>query len=196
MFQKSNLDALLLNNPDKQWAMNQYNIAVQAQKEIDAARQPLLKLNGAYNYTLSQSSAGFSLFNQSMGPQAGISLVVPLFNGNISKSNSENAKLNIQSSEWRLESIRQNIQTTYEHAWQDYSAAKLQLESDSIAVLTANKYILLMQERFKLGQSTIVDLKEAQRTYEETNYRMISTWYIARIAETQLLLLTGQLIGK
>ena len=53
-----------------------------------------------------------------------------------------------------------------------------------------------MQERFKLGQSTIVDLKEAQRTYEETNYRMISTWYIARIAETQLLLLTGQLIGK
>jgi len=196
VFQKSNLDALLLNNPDKQWAMNQYNIAVQAQKEIDAARQPLLKLNGAYNYTLSQSSAGFSLFNQSMGPQAGISLVVPLFNGNISKSNSENAKLNIQSSEWRLESIRQNIQTAYEHAWQDYSAAKLQLESDSIAVLTANKYILLMQERFKLGQSTIVDLKEAQRTYEETNYRMISTWYIARIAETQLLLLTGQLIGK
>jgi outer membrane protein TolC len=196
VFQKSNLDALLLNNPDKQWAMNQYNIALQAQKEIDAARQPLLKLNGAYNYTLSQSAAGFSLYNQSMGPQAGISLVVPLFNGNINKSNSENAKLNIQSSEWKLELMRQNIQTAYEHAWQDYSTAKLQLESDSIAVLTANKYILLMQERFKLGQSTIIDLKEAQRTYEETNYRMISNWYIARIAETQLLLLTGQLIGK
>jgi outer membrane protein TolC len=56
--------------------------------------------------------------------------------------------------------------------------------------------MLLMQERFKLGQSTIIDLKEAQRTFEETNFRMISNWYIARVAETQLLLLTGQLIGK
>jgi outer membrane protein TolC len=196
VFQKSKLDAMLVNNPENQWALNQYNIAVQAQKEIEAASLPLLRLNGAYNYTLSQSQAGFSLYNQSMGPQAGLSLIVPLFNGNVNKSNSENAKLNVQSSEWRYDLMKQNIQTAYEHAWQDYSAAKLQLASDSTAVVTANQYMLLMQERFKLGQSTIIDLKEAQRTFEETNFRMISNWYIARVAETQLLLLTGQLIGK
>jgi outer membrane protein TolC len=194
--QKDKLDELLRNNPENQWAINQYNIALQAQKEIDAARLPLLKLNGAYNYTLSQSAAGFSLYNQSTGPQAGLSLVVPLFNGNVNKSNSENAKLNVQSSEWRVELVKQNIETAYEQAWQDYSTAKLQLSSDSLAVITANKYMDLMQERFKLGQSTIIDLKEAQRTFEETNYRMISNWYVARIAETQLLLLTGQLIGR
>ena len=193
---KNKMDELLRNNPDNQWAINQYNIALQAQKEIDAARLPLLKLNGAYNYTLSQSAAGFSLYNQSMGPQAGLSLVVPIFNGNINKSNSENAKLNVQSSEWKMAVVKQNIEVAYEQAWQDYSTAKLQLSSDSLAVTTANKYMELMQERFKLGQSTIIDLKEAQRTFEETNYRMISNWYIARIAETQLLLLTGQLIGK
>ena len=193
---KNKMDELLRNNPDNQWAINQYNIALQAQKEIDAARLPLLKLNGAYNYTLSQSAAGFSLYNQSMGPQAGLSLVVPIFNGNINKSNSENAKLNVQSSEWKMAVVKQNIEVAYEQAWQDYSTAKLQLSSDSLAVTTANKYMELMQERFKLGQSNIIDLKEAQRTFEETNYRMISNWYIARIAETQLLLLTGQLIGK
>ena len=194
--QKDNLDELLRNNPENQWAINQYNIALQAQKEIDAARLPLLKLNGAYNYTLSQSAAGFSLYNQSTGPQAGLSLVVPLFNGNVNKSNSENAKLNVQSSEWKMSLVKQNIEVAYAQAWQDYSTAKLQLSSDSLAVNTANKYMELMQERFKLGQSTIIDLKEAQRTFEETNYRMISNWYIARIAETQLMLLTGQLIGK
>jgi len=67
---KNKMDELLRNNPDNQWAINQYNIALQAQKEIDAARLPLLKLNGAYNYSLSQSDAGFSLYNQSTGPQA------------------------------------------------------------------------------------------------------------------------------
>ena len=196
LLDKNKMDELLRNNPENQWAINQYNIALQAQKEIDAARLPLLKLNGAYNYTLSQSAAGFSLYNQSTGPQAGLSLVLPLFNGNINKSNSENAKLNVQSSEWRMALMKHNIEAAYEQAWQDYSTAKLQLSSDSMAVVTANKYIELMQERFKLGQSTIVDLKEAQRTFEETNYRMISNWYIARIAETQLLALTGQLIGR
>ena len=196
LLDKNKMDELLRNNPENQWAINQYNIALQAQKEIDAARLPLLKLNGAYNYTLSQSAAGFSLYNQSTGPQAGLSLVLPLFNGNINRSNSENAKLNVQSSEWRMALMKQNIETAYEQAWQDYSMSKLQLGSDSMAVVTANKYMELMQERFKLGQSTIVDLKEAQRTFEETNYRMISNWYIARIAETQLLALTGQLIGR
>lgn len=196
LLDKSKMDELLRNNPESQWAINQYNIALQAQKEIDAARLPLLKLNGAYNYTLSQSAAGFSLYNQSTGPQAGLSLVVPLFNGNINKSNSENAKLNVQSSEWRMAIMKQNIEAAYEQAWQDYSMSKLQLSSDSMAVLTANKYMELMQERFKLGQSTIIELKEAQRTFEETNYRMISNRYIARIAETQLLALTGQLIGR
>ncbi len=196
LLDKNKMDELLRNNPENQWAINQYNIALQAQKEIDAARLPLLKLNGAYNYTLSQSAAGFSLYNQSTGPQAGLSLVLPLFNGNINRSNSENAKLNVQSSEWRMALMKQNIEIAYEQAWQDYSTSKLQLGSDSMAVVTANKYMELMQERFKLGQSTIVDLKEAQRTFEETNYRMISNWYIARIAETQLLALTGQLIGR
>jgi outer membrane protein len=196
LLDKNKMDELLRNNPENQWAINQYNIALQAQKEIDAARLPLLKLNGAYNYTISQSAAGFSLYNQSTGPQAGLSLVLPLFNGNINKSNSENAKLNVQSSEWRMALMKQNIEAVYEQAWQDYSMSKLQLGSDSMAVVTANKYMELMQERFKLGQSTIVDLKEAQRTFEETNYRMISNWYIARIAETQLLALTGQLIGR
>lgn len=196
LLDKHKMDELLRNNPESQWAINQYNIALQAQKEIDAARLPSLKLNGAYNYSLSQSAAGFSLYNQSTGPQAGLSLVVPLFNGNINKSNSENVKLNVQSSEWRMALMKQNIEAAYEQAWQDYSTAKLQLSSDSMAVVTANKYMALMQERFKLGQSTILELKEAQRTFEETNYRMISNRYIARIAETQLLALTGQLIGR
>lgn len=192
---KIKMDALFQNNPENQWALNQYKIAVQAQKEIDAARLPLVKLNGAYNYTLSQSQAGFSLYNQSMGPQAGLSLVLPLFNGNINKSNSENAKLNVQSSEWRMMQVKQSINSAYAQAWQDYQSAKMQLVSDSLSANTSLKYIDLMQERFKLGQSTIIDLKEAQRTFEETNYRMISNWYIARIAETQLMLLTGQLTG-
>ena len=85
-----------------------------------------------------------------------------------------------------------NVRLAYEQAWQDYLTAKMQLNSDSLAVETAEKYIQLMQERLKLNQSTLLEFKEAERTYEEANYRKISNQYIAEIAATQILLLCGQ----
>ncbi len=192
-FIKSELDSLLKQNPDLLMARNQVEIAEQTRREIAAARMPLVRLSGAYNYNLAQSQAGFSLLNQSYGPQAGLSLSVPLFTGGVNARNYENAKLNLQSSEWRQQQTQQTLQGTYLQAWQNYTTVMAQLESDAIAVEKAKSYIDLMQERFKAGQNTIIELKEAQRSYEDTYYRYISNQYIAKLTETQLLGLTGQL---
>jgi hypothetical protein len=45
-----------------------------------------------------------------------------------------------------------------------------------------------------MGQSTVVDYREAQRSFEEVNYRVINNLYLAKLAETDLLRLSGQLI--
>ncbi|MES2617414.1 MAG: TolC family protein [Bacteroidota bacterium] len=193
---KSELDSLIKQNPDLMLAENQVAIALQTQKEIAAARMPSLRLTGAYNYSLQQSQAGFSLYNQSMGPQAGLLLSVPLFTGSINAHNYRNAELNLQSSQWRQQQTLQNVRGSYAQAWQNYASSIEQLKSDSSALATAKEYIDLMQTRFKAGQNTIIELKEAQRSYEEIQYRYISNQYIAKLAETQLLALTGQLVGN
>lgn len=193
-FRRSDLDSLLKQNPDLMVARNQLEVAVQTQKEIAAARLPLVRLSGAYNYNLAQSQAGFALLNQSYGPQAGLTLSVPLFTGGINARNYENARLNTQSSEWRHQLTLQTLQGTYIQTWQNYTAILAQMESDKISVEKARDYMNLMQERFKAGQNTIIELKEAQRSYEETYYRSISNQYIAKLTETQLLALTGQLV--
>ncbi len=190
---KSELDSMIKQNPDLMLAQNQLDIAEQTQKEIAAARLPLIKLTGAYNYNLTQSQAGFTLLNQSNGPQAGLSLSVPLFTGSVNAHNYTNAQLNVQSSEWRQQSTMQIIQGSYVQAWQNYNTTLLQLQSDEVAIATAKSYMDLMQQRFKNGQNTVIELKEAQRSYEETYYRYINNQYIAKLAETQLLGLTGQL---
>jgi outer membrane protein len=192
---KADLDSMLKRNPDMLLAQNQVEIANQVQREIGAARLPLVRLSAAYVYSISQSQAGFSLYNQAMGPQAGITLSVPLFTGNVNRSNYDNAKLNVQSSEWRHQQTLLSLQGLYSQSWQNYSAALAQISSDSVAIVTAKSYIDLMQQRFSAGQNTIIELKEAQRSYEETYYRFISNQYIARLAETQLLSLTGQLVN-
>ncbi len=193
--QKGELDSMLIRNPDLMLAHHQLDIAEQTQKEISAAQSPLLRLTGAYNYNLTQSQAGFALLNQSNGPQAGISLSVPLFTGHINSRNYANAKLNVQSSKWRETLTLQTIQASYQQTWENYSTALVQMQSDELAIGTAKQYMELMQLRFKNGQNTIIELKEAQRSYEETYYRYISNQYIAKLAETQLLGLTGQLVN-
>lgn len=191
--QKPDLDAMIKNNPSLLLAQNQAEIALQIQREIGAVRQPLVRLTGAYNYNKSQSQAGLTLYNQAMGPQAGISLTMPLFTGGVNQRNYGNAQLNAQSSEIREKQAMLNVQAMFEQAWQDYSTALLQIQSDSTAVGVAKDYMSLMQQRFSAGQNTIIELKEAQRSYEETYFRQISNQFIARLAEAQLLALTGQL---
>lgn len=191
---KTSLDSLLKNNPEWLMAADQCEVAVQTQKEISAARLPLIRLNAAYNYNLSQSQAGFSLYNQMSGPQAGLTLSMPLFSGGVNKANIENAKLDVQNSEWQKEQTIQRINGLYEQAWIEYEAAHRQLISDSASMQMASSYIALMQKRFEMGQSTVLELREAQRTYEETVYRYYSNIYLLRMAETQLLGLTGQLV--
>ena len=192
--QKTGLDSLIMQNPDIRVAQAQLEIAIQMQKEIGAARLPLVQMSAAYVYNISQSQAGFSLYNQSTGPQAGIGISIPLFTGGVNQKNYDNAKLNVQSNEWRQQQTLLTVQGLYSQAWQDYATAKAQLQSDSVAIQTAKSYIDLMQQRFSAGQNTIIELKESQRSYEETYFRYINNQYIARLSETQLMGLTGQLV--
>lgn len=193
-FEKSGLDSLLSKNPDWLLAQNSLDIVSQIEKEIGAARLPLLRLNGAYNYNYSQSQAGFSLYNQGMGPQLGLSLSVPLFTGHVNKVNYTNAKLNVQSAELRKTQIQQNLKAALSQAWLDYELALQQCQTDSVAVKLADDYAALMNLRFSNGQNTIIELIESQKMYLETNYRYINTQYVLKLAETQLLVLTGQLL--
>lgn len=191
---RSMLDTAMKRNPALALAQSQLDIAMQTQREISAASMPVVRLNGSYNYNLSQSQAGFSLYNQSTGPQVGLSLSMPLFTGNVNKTNTKNARVNVESASLRKEKVLQQLKASFEQAWASYETAMAQVKADSISVETAKSYMDLMQQRFALGQNTIIDLKEAQRTFEETNYRLISNTYILRLAETQLLLLSGRLV--
>lgn len=190
----SALDSILAQNPDLQIAQNRLDIARQSQSEIAAARMPLVRLTGAYNYTLSQSQAGFSLYNQGMGPQVGLGISIPLFNGNVNKVNYENARIGVKNSELQLNIVRRDIKAQLHRAFNDYESARRQISSDSSSLSVSKEYITLMEKRFSEGQSTILELIEAQSVYVETNYRYINNVYIEKLAETQLLLLTGQLI--
>ena len=75
-----------------------------------------------------------------------------------------------------------------------YSMLVAQMEIDKSDSKTAKDYLDLMTKRYQMGQSTVVDYREAQRSFEEVNYRVINNLYLAKLAETDLLRLSGQLM--
>jgi len=191
---KATLEGLFKNNPEYIAAENQARVALQMQKEMSAARYPQLGLTASYGYNLAQSQAGFSLFNQTYGPAGLITLSVPLFSGNVNARNYQNAKLSYESAQLQQEQTLLTLNASFEQAWQLYSVALQQVENDKLSVATAREYVDLMEQRYNLGQSTVIDFREAQRSFEETNYRLISNQYLLKLAETDLLRLTGQLV--
>lgn len=192
-FNKSELDSMVKNNPDWQLAQNTLSVSQQVHREANSATMPVIRLSGAYNYNFSQSQAGFSLFNQSMGPQLGLTLSMPLYTGSVNKSNIENAKLNVKNAELMQQFTQQQIQTELNQAWTDYSTIKVQVESDSTAVLTANNYLTLMKQKFDQNQSTLLEIREAMDMYNEIHFRYINNQFLLKMAETRLLTLSGQL---
>ncbi|MES2559479.1 MAG: TolC family protein [Bacteroidota bacterium] len=193
--QKSQLDTAFNNNPELLMAQNSTEIALQSQKELQGVRLPLIRLNAAYGYTLTQSQAGFTLLNQNYGPNAGISLGLPLYTGNVNANNVAVAKLQYKNAALSQQQTRLSLSSNFEQAWATYTNALVQVTNDEASVKTAQNYLDLMQQRYKGGQSTVLDYREAQRSYEETNYRLVSNRYNLKLAETDLLRLTGQLVN-
>jgi len=68
----------------------------------------------------------------------------------------------------------------------------LQLEVENSKLADENVTIAL--ERFRLGQSTAIELREAQKSYEESNARLANVRYQAKVAETELLRLQSELV--
>jgi outer membrane protein TolC len=73
-----------------------------------------------------------------------------------------------------------------------FQVSALQLEQENIELAKENVAIAL--ERFKLGVSTYLELREAQKSLEDAYDRLIAARYNTKLAETELLRLKGDLV--
>ena len=191
--QKDSIFNFLINNPQYLSADQQVKINQQLVKEIGAQRYPSLKMSTGYNYNYSNNSAGISLFTQNYGPMVGATLQIPIFNGNIYKTQQEVARYNVQNAELQKENLLLSIKADAEKTWQSYENTLLQLKAQEENFENATKLVELVVEKFKVSQATILDLKAAQTTYENTAYLLINLKFSAKISEIELKRLVYQL---
>ncbi len=177
-----------------QMAAKNVEIAKFEKKEAFSQFLPALVGNLGYGYSRSQSTAGFSLYNQSYGFNAGFSLNIPLFNGLNTIRQNKIASIQILNSQFTLEKTRFQTKLNYYKALKDFESAKemLTLENENITLADENQKIAL--ERFRLAESTAIELREAQNSYSDALIRLVAARIATKTAETELMRLNGELI--
>lgn len=183
------------SNPSLLLAERNIGIARLTLRERKAEQLPSLSLNSAYNFNRLDNQTVVNPFqpltSRSNGLNFGFTASIPILNNRLVQRNIEQAERDIDFLQLAYAERRSQVETSLRNAYRDYEYQKqaLQLEEENIELARENVAIAL--ERFRQGVSTYLELREAQKSLEDAYTRLIAARYNAKVAETELLRLTG-----
>jgi len=188
------VNTLNVKNPQLLAAQRRKNVSYLQVREIHAERMPVVTLNGGYNYSVRNSDAGFLISNRQSGFTYGASAFLNVFNGNsvnrrsqIAKVQSLNAELEVDQLKLQLESDIKRAYTTHQK-----NIILMNLENANQEIAKENAEIAL--ERYRLGVSNALELREAQVNAVDAETRALVAAFNAKSSEIELLRLSGEII--
>lgn len=187
-------NAVLQNNHNILSAQRDQKISFLTVREYRGMRAPVVDLTGGYNYARTKSEAGLLLLNQSAGLNYGLSLNWNLFNGFNANRQVKNAKLQYESSGFRLQDLQLQVSAQLEKALRDFSNNTSMLTLEQENILLARENLDVAFERFRTGLSNSLELKNAQLSFQNAEVRLVQAQYAAKISETELMRLNGELV--
>lgn len=177
---------------------NEQNIVI-SDYQIKSAKSfllPTIGLTGSYGWNEGNFPAtNFLASNTSSGFQAGATLQWNLFDGGQSIIALKNAKIALQSQELIKKQLKQEVNRDIANAEGNYSNALKIYQLQEQNVITNQANFERTEERFKLGQVTSIEFREAQLNLLNAKITKNAAKYTAKLAELQLLQLTGQLLN-
>ncbi len=173
-------------NPQIGALSSQIKINEFLEKETLAQRYPSLRANTGINYGRNQSNGGQLLLNQSYGPFLGLTLSVPLYNSGIVKRQQQIAKINTTNAKLQKENIELDFKSGAIKTYQAYTSSLQQITTQQNTYQLAQQLVQLSLQRFQLAAATIIEVREAQKSFEEAGFRLINLSYLAKLAEIEL----------
>ncbi|MDV7188371.1 TolC family protein [Lutibacter sp. TH_r2] len=159
----------------------------------------LPSLSVSTSYALNQyDNAATSLFAEqySKGINAGLTLSWNIFDGGSTKTNVANAKIYTENIKIEKEQIENQLERDVANALEIYNNSLFILSSEKKNVETNQRNFDRSEERFKLGQITSIEFRQAQINLLNSKSSLNTAKYNAKNAELSLLQLTGELLNN
>jgi outer membrane protein len=186
--------AMESSNPELLASLYQMNASQLVEKELFGERIPQIGVNLGYNYAKSEAQAGFLLSRQSSGITYGVSASWNIFDGLNLNRRIQNAKISAENTALNYEAIKLSLERELYSIFISYqnNIQLRTLEEANREVAQENNEIAI--ERYSVGNSSPLELREAQINLLEANLRFLNAAYAIKTGEIDLLLLSGQLV--
>jgi outer membrane protein len=194
---KSLILADVLNNIGKNAELmaagQQISINEQIVKETRAQRYPSLRANASYSFGRNQISAGNVLLNQTQGFQGGVSLGIPIYNGTIYRRQQRVAEINVKNAGLQRDILMRDFTGNAVRTFQAYNNTLQQLETQQQNLQLARKLLDLVLLRYQLREATILEVRQAQESFENASFMMTNLSFTSKSSEIELRRLTNQI---
>lgn len=186
---KANNVALL--QVEKNLIINEYDI-----KSWKSDYLPTLGLTGTYGWNKNNNNAAsFLETSTNTGLSGGLNLSWNLFDGGGTITRVKNAKISLENQKLQKEQIVINIVRDFENAWDDYQNKLTIFNVQEQNIITSKNNFDRTQEKFKLGQASSIEFREAQLNLLNTELSRNQAKYDAKLAELFVLQLSGELLN-
>ena len=184
----------LLKQHEKNVAISKFNIKINK-----ANYMPSVGLNTSYGWNKSNNESPANPFSpasvSSTGLNAGLSFSWSLFDGGATKTRVANAKIALENQQILLEQQKVTIQNSLKNTWDNYRNQLFILKAQEKNVQTTQNNFDRTQEKYKLGQVTSIEFRQAQVNLINSKTAENNAKFDAKLIELQLLQLSGDILN-
>ncbi|MDR0536950.1 MAG: TolC family protein [Tannerellaceae bacterium] len=162
-------------------------------KKARSRNYPYLRLNAGYGYTGSQYHSGNIELQHRLGPTYGLTIGYSLFDGYNRKREQRNVAIQIQNRQYRLRELELSLRTDMSNQWMAYGNNLNLWELEKSNRVAAQENYNIALERYRLGQLSGIQLREAQNSLLNAEERQSIAEYATKLCEISLLQLSGQI---
>ena len=189
--QKTIANNSILKQNEKNIAISEFNIKINKANYL-----PSLGLNTSYGWNKSENPAtSFLAGSTSNGLNAGLNLTWNLFDGGSTKTRVANSKIAVENQQILLEQQRVTIENNLKNTWGNYQNQLFVLKAQERNVFTTQNNFDRTKERYKLGQVTSIEFRQAQINFINSKTAFNNAKFDAKLIELQLLQLSGDILN-
>ncbi|PWK67653.1 outer membrane protein TolC [Mucilaginibacter oryzae] len=162
-------------------------------KQVRAARYPQVGVTSGYTFTNSRTPAGFTLSQNVHGFNYGLTATINIFDGFNQNRREKNARIQIENAEISAKQTRLNVEAQINNLFVAYLSGLdlVKLEEANVNLNKRNLDITL--DKYKLGNITPLEVREAQRNYLDAQSKFFAAQYQSKQAEIMLKQITNSI---
>ncbi|QXV67547.1 TolC family protein [Mucilaginibacter achroorhodeus] len=162
-------------------------------RQVRSTRYPVVGVTSGYTFTNSRTPAGFTLSQNAHGLAYGLTASINIFDGFNQWRRERNAKLQIDNAEISQKKTQQDIEAQISNFFIAYVSGLDLIKLSQSNVDLTKKNLEISLEKYRLGNITPLEIREAQRNYLNAQSVYSNALYQSKMAEVTLQQITNSI---